>query len=202
MTFIALPVSGAVLCGGASRRMGRDKASIRIDGVPLAERVAAVLDAGGCAEVVLVGGDEAALCESGRRWMPDRWPGAGPVGGVLTAIAESGDGGVVVAACDLLTLTPAAVTAVLTARRPDVDAVVATTTRVEPLLGWWNPRAAAAIGEQFAAGVRSMTAVLEALDVVTVSVDPDAMRNANRPADLAAVVALDRVSGLPPAPAG
>lgn len=179
--------------------MGRDKASIRIDGVPLAERVAAVLEAGGCPEVVLVGGDAAALCESGRRWVPDQWPGAGPVGGVLTAIAEAGTGGVLVAACDLFALTPAAVGDVLAARR-DVDAVVAETTRLEPLLGWWNPAAAPRIAEQFSAGVRSMTAVLDSLMTVAVAVDPDVMRNANRPADLAAAVALDRISGLPPEP--
>src|SRR5690606_17496311 len=134
----AAPI-GAVLCGGASRRMGRDKAAIRIDGVPLPARVAAALEAGGCSEVVLVGGDEEVLGESGRRWVADGWPGAGPVGGVLTAIAQAeAPAGVVVAACDLVSLTPAAVADVLRARRDDVDAVVAVTTRIEPMLGWWN----------------------------------------------------------------
>ena len=45
--------AGAVLCGGASRRMGTDKAFVEVGGVAMAERVAAALEAAGCAPVVL-----------------------------------------------------------------------------------------------------------------------------------------------------
>ena len=37
---LTVPFSGAVLCGGSSRRMGRDKATLLVDGVPMAGRVA------------------------------------------------------------------------------------------------------------------------------------------------------------------
>lgn len=48
-------LSGAVLKGGASSRMGRDKASLVLGGVPFAARIARLLDAM-CCEVLLVGG--------------------------------------------------------------------------------------------------------------------------------------------------
>ena len=48
-------VAAAVLLGGASRRMGRDKAQLAHDGVPLATRTARLL-AAHFEEVLLVGG--------------------------------------------------------------------------------------------------------------------------------------------------
>ena len=67
--------TGAVLCGGASRRMGTDKALVEVDGVPMAERVAGALHAGGCAPVVFVGGDGA---RAGPRSDDRRSPTGGP----------------------------------------------------------------------------------------------------------------------------
>ena len=87
------PLVGAVLCGGSSRRMGTDKALLEIDGVPLAERVAGVLEAAGCAPVVFVGGEPLGARATGRPFVPDRSPGAGPVGGVITRAARGGGRG-------------------------------------------------------------------------------------------------------------
>ncbi|MET0580139.1 MAG: NTP transferase domain-containing protein, partial [Ilumatobacteraceae bacterium] len=78
--------AGAVLTGGSSRRMGTDKAFVEVDGVPMAERVAAALSGGGCSPVSYVGGDVALLARFGRTVHADRFPGAGPLGGVLTAL--------------------------------------------------------------------------------------------------------------------
>jgi molybdopterin-guanine dinucleotide biosynthesis protein A len=72
---------GAVLCGGASRRMGRDKALLPLDGLPLAVRVAQALGEAGAAEVVAVGGDRDGLASWDLPAVPDRWPGEGRAGG-------------------------------------------------------------------------------------------------------------------------
>ncbi|HEX3090596.1 MAG TPA: NTP transferase domain-containing protein, partial [Ilumatobacteraceae bacterium] len=52
---------GAVLCGGASRRMGSDKATMQVAGVAMARRVADALTAAGCARVFAIGGEAADL---------------------------------------------------------------------------------------------------------------------------------------------
>ena len=80
--------AGAVVCGGASRRMGRDKALVAVDGVAMAERVARALEAAGCADVRFVGGDAPALAALGRPVLPDAYPGAGPLGAVITRPAR------------------------------------------------------------------------------------------------------------------
>ena len=101
--------SGAVLVGGASRRMGIDKALVDLDGRPLAQWVAAALQAGGAERVVVVGGGSAAAHELGLEHLADRWPGTGPLGGIATAVSAAGAGEIddiiVVAACDQPDLT-------------------------------------------------------------------------------------------------
>ncbi len=175
--------------------MGTDKSLIELDGVAMAERVATTLEAAGCNPVFFVGGDEVALGVTGRRLVPDRWPGEGPVGGVvsaLEAVAGSKPVGVVVCACDLPDLTVDAVRAVIGAGgegsdhsdvRPDVR--VAHTGRLEPMLACWSPSTAGRIAELFTdGGIRALRQVILRFDAVTVPVDAAALRNVNRPADL------------------
>lgn len=198
MTTAAGVTAGAVLCGGASRRMGTDKSILPIDGVPMAERVAKALEAAGCAPVVLIGGDPARLADLRRPFIADRWPGQGPLGGVITALTalsdltarSTGHGtDVVVAACDLAWLDHATVGQLLAAARstqsaPDV--VVARTTRLEPALAWWSITCLPALEGQWARHVRALHEAIDALNtVVFVDVDPSTVRNVNTPHDVA-----------------
>jgi molybdenum cofactor guanylyltransferase len=66
-----------ILCGGASRRMGRDKALLAWDGVRAVDRVAALARAVGAEKLITAGAD------LGLPWVPDDEAMAGPVGGVL-----------------------------------------------------------------------------------------------------------------------
>jgi molybdenum cofactor guanylyltransferase len=177
------PVGGAVLVGGASRRMGRPKALIDVGGSPMAVRVAEALGDGGCAPVRLVG-DGTLPDDVGYPVVGDRWPGEGPLGGVITALLDAG-GDVVVAACDLPDLDAATVRAIRDAPGADeAEAVVATTDRLEPALARWNQRALEQLTALFAAGERALHAALGSLDVIEVAVDPTALRNVNSPGDL------------------
>lgn len=177
--------AGAVLTGGRSRRMGSDKALLEVDGQPMAERVAAAVAVGGCDPVVFIGGDGAALRTLGRPWHPDRWPGEGPLGGVLTALFEL-DGDVLVTACDLIDLDGATVASVIAAaERTPGDVVVARSTRLEPALARWSHAARPKIESCFAAGERAVREVFAALEVVEVAVDAARLRNVNAPGDLA-----------------
>lgn len=47
-------ITGVVLAAGAGRRLGRPKAAVLYDGVPLVERAVSTLRAGGCDDVVVV----------------------------------------------------------------------------------------------------------------------------------------------------
>lgn len=150
--------------------MGRDKATIEVDGSTMAARVAAALRAAGAAEVALVGGEAGDV--------PDEHPGEGPLGGVLTALGWSGGRTVVVAPCDLATPDPAAFAA-LAAAAPAVPAL----DRPLPLA--LPGSAAAVLADAFAAGERSLRRAVAALPgLAVVAVAPAAVADADLPADL------------------
>ncbi len=175
--------------GGASRRMGRDKALVEVDGVPMAERVAAVLGAAGCHPVVAVGGDAAVHARLGLPAVPDRWPGEGPLGALVTVLGafDPDVDAVVVVACDLPWLDGATVDALVArfiAAAGSADAVVAHSDRLEPLCAVWACQAHRPLERLVLEGERAVHRALESLRVVTVQVDPSAVANVNSPADL------------------
>lgn len=83
-----MKVVGALLAGGESRRMGRDKAGVIVDGQTLAERALAVLGQVSDAQVILGHGRG---CPTELPRLPDVEPGAGPSAG-LRALLASGLG--------------------------------------------------------------------------------------------------------------
>lgn len=181
------PFAGAVLTGGASTRMGRDKALVEVDGVPMARRVAQVLAGAGAAPVLAVGGDVAALRAAGLDARPDPRQGTGPLGGLLTALELTDHELVAVTACDLAHLSAAVVADLARAAADDdrVDVAMARTDRLEPLCAVWRRRAAqVALLRAFASGERAVHRALGSLRVVEVPVDPLVLRNINHPGDL------------------
>ncbi len=182
-----LPVAGVVLAGGQSRRMGRDKALIEVDGVPMAERVASTLIAVGCDPVVLYGGDVASRSALSVPVVPDRHPGQGPLGGVLGALLDvPGDDhtAVVIVSCDLPLLDTTTVESLLRRLGQDTDVVVARTDRLEPMCAVWSVRTTAAVASAFADGERALHRIITGLAYQEVPVRAEPLRNINTPDDL------------------
>ena len=178
--------AGAVLCGGRSSRMGRDKALVEVDGVAMAARVAGALRAAGCRPVVAIGGDRDALAALGLDVVDDDHPGHGPLGGILTALthlAVPADGTVVVVSCDVPWLTADVVRAVA-AGRGGHDVAVGHGTRREPLCAAWRCPPPVELARAFAAGERAVHRAIALLDAVDVAVDADALADVDAPADL------------------
>lgn len=181
--------AGAVLTGGASTRMGRDKALLQMEGRPLAARVAGVLALAGANPVVAVGGDLDALRSAGLVAVPDPRQGAGPLAGIATALGEVGTGNIVmVLACDLVAASPDAVRAVVAALDAEPAARVAVPVvagRLQPLHAAWRRSALPVVETALARGDGAVRFVLEALGALPVhDLEPSWFANANSPADL------------------
>lgn len=155
-------VAGAVLAGGHSRRMGRDKADIEIDGRTLLERSRAAL--GGVASVVRTIGTET---------HPDRRPQTGPLAGLEAALLACHDAAaVVVVGVDHPWLVPDVLAALVSHLRaasaddPGVQAAMLVTDRgPQPLLAAYHPAAVASISALLDQGERRLSLVTQHLDV-------------------------------------
>lgn len=101
-----LPVTGVVLAGGASRRMGRDKAFLELGGRPL---IAHVLDRMGevCEEVLIVANDVPRYASLGVRVVPDVFPGVGVLGGLHAGLRAARHDLILAVGCDMPFLNPA-----------------------------------------------------------------------------------------------
>jgi molybdenum cofactor guanylyltransferase len=183
--------SGAVLCGGRSRRMGRDKALVPVGGTPMVVRVAEALWVAGARDVVGVGREPHALAPLRLSTVPDGRPGAGPVAGIATALAwADGDELVMVVGCDLVAPSPAAIGATLAAlaRNPAAGvAVPVSDGRTQWHHAAWRTSAGPAIERALGAGARSVGGVVAAAGLAIVGVDgidPAALADADVPGDL------------------
>ncbi len=167
--------------------MGRDKALVPYLGIPMAQRVEAALSEAGCVPVVAVGGDAVALSALGLTTTADRWPGQGPVGGIISALEriESVDV-VVVVACDLPLLTSRTVRALVDAldAHPSAQAAAAVTDRIQPLCVAWRPAAAVELERCFATGERRVQVALQSVEYIEVSADPQDLQNVNAARDI------------------
>ncbi|MGA8573724.1 MAG: molybdenum cofactor guanylyltransferase [Desulfobaccales bacterium] len=134
-------VTGAILAGGNSRRLGLDKASLLLGGKTLTRRVAEALAplVGDCWLITNHPGPHLAL---GLPLVTDLWPFQGPAGGLRTALFYSRTPWVLAAAVDNPFLAPELL-AGLTARlagtsRPAV--VCRSASGLEPFPGLYHVR--------------------------------------------------------------
>lgn len=171
--------------------MGRTKATIEVGGIAMADRVLAALAGTGAEPLILVGGDPLELSALSAPVIADRYPGEGPVGGVLTALDhlathERVDAALILS-CDLVDITSDALWPILEAAAGDGHSRVwvAATDRLEPMCALWSSDARDLIRERFDAGERALHRILSEIPHTTVTVDAAALRNVNRPDDLA-----------------
>lgn len=186
-----VPFTGAVLAGGRSTRMGTDKAFVAWRGRPLVAVAVAALAGTGVQRVLAIGGDgpRLAALDVGVRVEPvaDRYPGEGPLGGIVTALLAAGDDIVVVLSCDLLRVEPAAVDAVLDALGEADAAVPMIDGRPQPMLAAYRPSCLGPFSAALDAGERAPRRALDGISVAWVSLaDRRWADNANRPEDLRA----------------
>ena len=156
-------IGGFILAGGESSRMGRDKALLKLGGVPLVLRAVELVEAV-AGECTIIGGAErfGALHRTNGPTLcvvADDLPGAGPLGGIATALRASGAEWNLIVACDLPYLTSELLRYLAgRALQSDADAVLPMNERgAEPLCAMYRKRGEGAIREALGRGTRKVT---------------------------------------------
>jgi molybdenum cofactor guanylyltransferase len=184
-------IGGFVLAGGQSSRMGRDKALLHVDGVPILLRTVRLVHL--AAQTVTVVGNPDAYIDLAIHAVGDDWPGFGPLGGIATALVASKVPWNLVVACDLPYLSEAWLK-YLAARAlaSQADAVIPMNDRgAEPLCAAYHKRCEPAIRAELERGVRKVTDGLRGVVVEMIqprewkAFDSDGylFKNMNSPAD-------------------
>jgi molybdenum cofactor guanylyltransferase len=161
-----LRVGVYILAGGESRRFGRDKALVEVGGLPMLGRMIALLQ--GVAKNVKVVGAPEKYAPFEREMVCDRWPGEGPLGGIITALEDAARGVApsdwnLIASCDMPFLTSEWL-AYLCERAAKTEAQVVVPHSMhgpEPLCACYRTDAAGALRAAFESGVRKVTLGLQ-----------------------------------------
>ena len=152
------PMLAAVLAGGGSTRMGRDKATLPWRGGTLLGHVCAVAREAGLA-VAVVG----RAAPAGFRTIADELPGEGPLAALATVLAAH-DGAVLLLACDLPRLDAEAVRWLAALPCGADGAVLEIDGRLQTCCAIYHQRCLPAARARLAEGRRSLHALVEAGD--------------------------------------
>jgi molybdopterin-guanine dinucleotide biosynthesis protein A len=181
----AAPLHGLLLCGGASRRMRRDKAQLHYSGEPQLLRAWRLLTA--FTERAFVSVRDSQHDEPLRASLPqliDTYDAVGPVAGILSAHDAFPEAAWLVIACDLPLLDETTLRTLIAARDPAKEAT-AFASRFdglpEPLCTLWEPPIHQRLKQRYEAGSYCPRKVLIQADIRLLPPPGNALDNINTP---------------------
>lgn len=173
------------MVGGKSRRMGQDKAVLRLSGQTLLERMAQRL--GEAAGSVSLVGDPVRYSGYGWPVLPDQFPGEGPLGGLCTALQSNQAEWNVLLACDMPDVTFDILRHLVgLANSVEADCVVpeAVPGKPQPLCAVYHQRCRPAAEAMLASGERRARDLLSRVNThYWRDCDPSWFLNVNTPED-------------------
>lgn len=182
--------TGVVLAGGASKRMGRDKAMIEWQGKSLLDHALDILEP--ATDDLLVIGDPMKYGHVGPFVIADDRPGSGPLGGLVTAMRYATNDKMLLLACDLPNVDVGLLERLKQELGNFTDAVVPRHNGlIEPMVAAYHRRCAPLFRENLELGVNKMSDALDLVRTNYIEIKPgtgmwpaDIFKNLNAPGDL------------------
>jgi molybdopterin-guanine dinucleotide biosynthesis protein A len=183
-------LTGLVLAGGASRRMGRDKAFLELGGRSLMQIVIDRM-ARACTEVLIISSDAQRYAGYGVPVVEDRFPGVGILGGLHAGLSVAASDLSLAVGCDMPFLNPDLLRAFAAWAEGYDVALLRRGRHTEPLHAAYRRTCLPAMEAAIRAGERRVISFFPQVDVRYVlpeeatPIDPhlDSFRNVNTPAE-------------------
>ncbi|MFA7403757.1 MAG: formate dehydrogenase accessory sulfurtransferase FdhD [Pelobacteraceae bacterium] len=164
-------VAGVILAGGSSSRMGKNKALLEVDGIPIIARTYRTL-AALFHEVLVVTNSPHDYDFLPCRKVPDIYPGCGSIAGLHAALTHSGSPHSFITACDMPFLDPAIIRHLCDIQNEGYDAVIPFSEGgQEPLHAVYSSACRDVFGSAIENGERKILDILGRMNIRQVSHD-------------------------------
>jgi len=201
-----IDVTGVLLAGGKSRRMGEDKRYLVVGEQTLLDRGLAVLRSIFCEVLVVIAQDSPPL-DVEVHVVRDLVPECGSLGGLYTGLTQATTPYIFVVACDMPFLDPAVI-AQFTSRRATADIVMAKLRgQLHPMHALYGKQCLPVVEQMIRAHQLKIQEIVSnaslrvryvtEADLLTIDPSGRSFQNVNTPADLE--VARSLLAQLPPA---
>ena len=182
--------SAAVLAGGKSTRMGRDKAALSFDGSTLLEHQVRKLYRLGTEDIMISG---SCLEVPGTRFVPDIWPHLGPLSGIHACLLAAKCQAVLFISVDTPLVPPEVLQELLNAHAGGVT-LLSHDEHIEPLLGVYDTALADLCETILHSGHTGVRRLLDQVQVCLVPYekDPGIFLNCNTPEEYQKVLQAPR----------
>ncbi len=181
-------VSAAILAGGFSSRMGRDKAALPFGGTTLLAFQVGKLRALGIEDIMISGSGQEL---PGTRSIPDVFPHKGPLSGIHACLLQAKGGSVLFLGVDTPLIPLETLRALASAHESGVT-LLRHGERTEPLIGVYDAALIPLCGEILQSGHTGVRQLLDRTAVKELPFDGDetVFLNANTPEDYARLLQL------------
>jgi len=187
-------LSGVILAGGLSRRMGQDKRGVTVGGHSLFKRVLSVYEAV-FTEIIIVVAEHSAITEGlGHQVVTDIIPHKGPLGGLYTGLSYSTEPCVFMVACDMPFLSIPLVRRLCDMSLNSDVLMVRLHTGVQPMQGIYSKKCLPVLKSKIDSNDLEMRDIAANPELMTKIVDQENIKdldphfisfmNVNTPADL------------------
>jgi molybdenum cofactor guanylyltransferase len=158
---LAVCFAGALFIGGHSRRMGTDKALLKVNGVSLLQHQCDTLQKAGISELILSTRRDSPVVIPGAKTVLDAYGEIGPIAGIAAVLEAAACPVVFMLAVDMPRITPKTIRHILSLSNKDRGCVPLVHGRHEPLAAAYPRSLLPLVRNQIAAGRHALQNLIE-----------------------------------------